>query len=107
MPTAQEYLQKLSITQLQALLREECDGRGSLPVEAILNICEILSERDLKYPKVKDMILHLCKDFLVQIQSYCFFRTQSLPCAKGGGKLEHSDNLAEGLFKNVTNSPKI
>ncbi len=64
MAAIEEYLKKLSTTQLQALLREECEGRGTLPVEAILSICEVLAERKPQYPTVKDMILHLCKTYL-------------------------------------------
>ncbi len=64
MAAVQEYLQKLSTTQLQALLREECEGRGSLPVEAVLSICEVLAERNSRYPAVKDLILQLCRSYL-------------------------------------------
>ncbi len=64
MNSVKEYLQKLSTTQLQALLREECEGRGSLPVEAILSICEVMAERNAQYPAVKDIILQLCRCYL-------------------------------------------
>ncbi len=64
MATVQEYLRKLSTTQLRALLREECEGRGELPVLAILQICEVLSERDIKQPTVKEIILQMCMKYL-------------------------------------------
>ncbi len=64
MAAIQDYLQRLSTTQLQALLREECEGRGDLPMEAVLSICEVLSERNPKYPAAKDVILHLCRAYL-------------------------------------------
>ncbi len=64
MAAIQDYLQKLSTTQLQALLREECEGRGSLPIEGVLSICEALAERNSQYPAVKDTILHLCRQYL-------------------------------------------
>ncbi len=64
MATVQDYLRKLSTTQLQALLREECEGRGDLPVEAILQICEILSDRESQRPTVKDILLRLCREYL-------------------------------------------
>ncbi len=59
MAAIQKYLQKLSTTQLQALLREECEGRGTLPLETILDICNILAERNPQYPAAKDIILQL------------------------------------------------
>ncbi len=64
MATVQEYVRKLSTTQLQALLREECENRGSLTVNSILDICEILAERKPGYPTVKDVVLQLCKTYL-------------------------------------------
>lgn len=64
METVQEYLRKLSKTQLQALLREECEGRGALPELAILQICEILSERDETLPTVKQTLLKVCQIYL-------------------------------------------
>ncbi len=64
MHSLNEYLEKLSTTQLQALLREECEGRGSLPVEAVLSICEVLAERKPQYPAVEDVILRLCRIYL-------------------------------------------
>ncbi len=64
MATIQDYLRKLSTTQLQALLREECEGRGNLPLEAVLDICEVLAERKPQCPAVKDVILQLCSVYL-------------------------------------------
>ncbi len=64
MASVREYLQKLATTQLQALLREECEGRGNLPIESILNICEVLTEREPGYPAVKDVILQLGRVYL-------------------------------------------
>ncbi len=65
MAAIQEYLQKLSTTQLQALLREECEGRGTLPLETILDICNILAERNPQLPAVKEIILKLCRTYIV------------------------------------------
>ncbi len=64
MAAIQEYLKKLSTTQLQALLREECAGRGALPIETMLCICEVLKERKPQYPAVKDVILQVCSAYL-------------------------------------------
>ncbi len=64
MAAIQDYLQKLSTTQLQALLREECEGRGTLSVEAVLDICEVLAERQPQYRTVKDLILQRSRTYL-------------------------------------------
>lgn len=64
MATVQEYLRKLSTSQLQALLREECEGRGALPEQTILELCEILAERDPNKPTVKQIRLDLCRCYL-------------------------------------------
>ena len=64
MASLQEYCEKLSTTQLQALLREECAGRGELPPEGILAICEILSRRCPELPTVRQTLLELCRAYL-------------------------------------------
>ncbi len=64
MATLQEYLRKLSTSQLQALLREEIENRGALPEQAILELCEILSERNPNLPTVKQTLLSLCHAYL-------------------------------------------
>lgn len=42
---------RLSTTELQKLLRDDCDGRGALTVEQTLAVCEILAQRDGKDPQ--------------------------------------------------------
>lgn len=64
MASLREYCDHLSSTQLQALLREEWEGRGALPAEAILAICEILSQRHPELPTVKQTLLNLCRAYL-------------------------------------------
>ena len=64
MASVKEYCKKLSTSQLQALLREECAGRGDLPIEVILMICEILAERNPAKPPVMDKIYELCRSYL-------------------------------------------
>lgn len=64
MATVQEYLRKLSTTQLQALLREECEGRGALTEMTILELCEVLVERNQNLPTVKQTLLELCRAYL-------------------------------------------
>lgn len=64
MASLQEYCTMLSTSQLQALLREECEGRGSLPLEGILSICGILAQRDPKLPDVRQTLLQLCRTYL-------------------------------------------
>lgn len=39
---------RLSTTELQKLLKDDCDGRGTLTVEETIAICEILVQRDGK-----------------------------------------------------------
>ncbi|MEE1328980.1 MAG: hypothetical protein UHS47_10605 [Oscillospiraceae bacterium] len=64
MASLKEYCEKLSTSQLQALLREECEGRGNMTVDVILLICEILSERIPTKPPVIDKIHELCRCYL-------------------------------------------
>lgn len=64
MASLREYCEKMSDTQLQALLREECEGRGSLPVMAVLDICDILTQRHPELPSVQDTLRNLCRAYL-------------------------------------------
>lgn len=64
MASMQDYLEMLSTSQLQAVLREECEGKGSLPEDAILTICRILSGRDPSLPTVRQTLLSLCHCYL-------------------------------------------
>ena len=64
MATLREYCEKMSDTQLQALLREECEGRGSLPQETILLICDILARRYPEKPAVAQVLRDLCRVYL-------------------------------------------
>ena len=61
MASLREYCEKMSDTQLQALLREECEGRGNLPREAVLTICEILAQRMPERPGVDSILRDLCR----------------------------------------------
>lgn len=40
--------EQLSTSELQRLLKDDCDGRGTLTVEETLAICEILVRQDQK-----------------------------------------------------------
>ena len=64
MASVSEYLEMMSTEQLQALLREEYNGRGSLPLLAILDICQILSRRLPDTPSVDQLIRQLCEQYL-------------------------------------------
>lgn len=64
MASAQEYCEKLSTSQLQALLREEAEGRGALPQEIILVICDILSQRDPSLPDLNQLLRQICRAYL-------------------------------------------
>ena len=64
MASAIEYLEMLSTCQLQALLREECEGRGNLPRYAILDICDVLSQRLPDVPTVDQLLRQLCGQYL-------------------------------------------
>ena len=64
MATIQEYCEMLSTSQLQALLREECEGRGRLTPEIILAICDILAGRDPSLPTAHQLLQTLCRSYL-------------------------------------------
>ena len=64
MASMREYCEMMSTEQLQALLREEYNGRGSLPTSAILEICDILSVRDPTKPTPLQLLRHLCEQYL-------------------------------------------
>ena len=64
MASFREYCDKMSTSQLKALLQEEYSGKGSLPVEAILDICSILADRDPSKPSVEDLLRQMCKHYL-------------------------------------------
>jgi len=64
MASMREYCEMLSTEQLQALLREEYNGRGSLTALAILDICNILSQRDSSKPDATQLLRQLCGQYL-------------------------------------------
>lgn len=64
MASMREYCELMSTSQLQSLLREEYEGRGTLPVDTILIICDILARRDPQLPSVKDSLRSLCHAYL-------------------------------------------
>lgn len=64
MASLYEYLGTFSTSQLQGLLRDECEGRGTLPMDTILLICEILAQRDPELPSIKETLLNLCRSYL-------------------------------------------
>lgn len=64
MASVQEHCEKLSTSQLQALLREEAEGRGALLPEVILIICDILSRRDPAMPDLTQLLRQLCRAYL-------------------------------------------
>lgn len=64
MASLREYCEELSTSQLRALVREECEGRGELPIETIMTICEILAARNPNLPSVKQSILNMCRIYL-------------------------------------------
>ena len=47
-----------------SMLREELEGRGNLPVEIILQICQVLAKRDAGFPSYRDSVLQMCKNYL-------------------------------------------
>ena len=67
MASAQEYMEMMSTRQLQAILREECNGQGDLPLNAILDICEILSRRIPDAPSIDHSIRQLCRQYLGEL----------------------------------------
>ena len=64
MASLREYCEMLSTTQLQALLREECEGRGNLPADTVLMICDILANRDETLPSVSETLRCLCRMYI-------------------------------------------
>ena len=64
MASFREYCEKMSTEQLQALLREEYNGRGSLHIYGILDICDVLSQRLPDVPTVEQLIRQLCRQYL-------------------------------------------
>ena len=64
MASMQEYCELLSTTQLQAILLEEFEGRGNLPMEAILTVCDALAKRDASLPAVHETLRSLCRAYL-------------------------------------------
>ena len=64
MASMREYCEMMSTEQLQALLREEYNGRGSLPPSVILDICDILSQRDPGKPDATHLLRQLCGQYL-------------------------------------------
>lgn len=63
MVSVQEYCEMMSTSQLEALLLEECENRGTLPTDVILLICQILSRRNPELPSVEDSIRELCRKY--------------------------------------------
>lgn len=66
MASAKDYMEMMSTRQLQAILREECDGQGSLPLYAILDICEILSQRIPDALSIDCLVRQLCRHYLTE-----------------------------------------
>lgn len=64
MASMREYCEMMSTEQLQALLREEYNGRGCLPTSVILDICNILSQRDPNKPDAAHLLRQLCGQYL-------------------------------------------
>ena len=59
-----EYCEKMSTEQLQAILRQYCDGIQNISVDAVLEICQILAEREEREIDVKAEFLRFCQNFL-------------------------------------------
>lgn len=64
MVSIRQYCEMMSTEQLQSLLREEYHGQGSLPTSAILEIRDILSQRDPSKPDAAQLIRQLCEQYL-------------------------------------------
>ncbi|MBQ9762141.1 MAG: hypothetical protein IJV82_03590 [Oscillospiraceae bacterium] len=64
MASVREYCEMMSTEQLQALLQKEYEGKGNLPLLAILDICDLLSERDPNKPNVEQLLHKLCEHYL-------------------------------------------
>ncbi len=64
MASAREYCEMMSTEQLRGLLREEYYGRGNLPSQMILEICDILSQREPDRPGAVQVLRQLCQQYL-------------------------------------------
>ena len=64
MSSLQEYCKKLSTEQLEALLREYCEGSGDLSVDVALTICSVLAERDPQLPDAREAVRCFCRNYL-------------------------------------------
>lgn len=64
MSSLQEYCKKLSAEQLEALLREYCEGSGDLSVDVALTICSVLAERDPQLPDAREAFRCFCRNYL-------------------------------------------
>ena len=68
MASVQEYCEMLSTSQLEALLLEEYNNRGALPMDVILLICQILSQRNPALPAIEDSLRELCKKYITNAE---------------------------------------
>lgn len=64
MSSLQEYCKKLSTEQLEALLREYCEGSGDLSVDMALTICSVLAEREPQLPDAREAFRCFCRNYL-------------------------------------------
>ena len=64
MSSLQEYCKKLSTEQLEALLREYCEGSGDLSVDVALTIYSVLAERDPQLPDAREAFRCFCRNYL-------------------------------------------
>ena len=63
MASVQDYLKMMSTSQLEALLREECAGNGALPLDVILEICDLLAQRNPDKPDLKMTVRKICAEY--------------------------------------------
>lgn len=57
--------EQLSTSDLQKILKDDCDGRGTLTVEETIAICEILVQRDGKDRKsAREAWAHFLKYYM-------------------------------------------
>ena len=68
MASVEEYCEMLSTSQLEALLLEEYNNRGALPMDVILLICQILSQRNPALPAIEDSLRELCKNYITNAE---------------------------------------
>ena len=68
MASVQEYCEMLSTSQLEALLLEEYNNRGALPMDVILLICQILSQRNPALPSIEDSLRELFKKYITNAE---------------------------------------